>query len=150
MDQYVPDPPDRTHPYAGPVHAELADLPPAVVVTAGFDPLRTEGDRYVAALAEAGVQVVHRSYDGAVQGYLTMPDLPLGAPTREQIWTDLRRLLRGEVSEQGADHLIGVGGGRFEGIAVDGVQVEEHRLLGLGVHQFEEHAVNPHGALLHR
>ncbi|HTY27813.1 MAG TPA: alpha/beta hydrolase [Mycobacterium sp.] len=92
-DQYVPDPADRTHPYAGPLHADLSGLPPAVVVTAGFDPLRTEGDRYATALAETGVPVVHRCYDGAVHGFLTMPDLAVGARAREQTWTDLRRLL---------------------------------------------------------
>lgn len=93
-DQYVPRPADRAHPYAGPLHAELSGLPPAVVVTAGFDPLRTEGDQYAVALAEAGVRVVHRCYDGAVHGFLTMPDIAIGALAREQTWADLRRLLR--------------------------------------------------------
>ena len=95
-DQYVPRPADRAHPYAGPLHAELSGLPPAVVVTAGFDPLRTEGDRYAAALTEAGVRVVHRCYDGAVHGFLTMPDIAIGALAREQTWTDLRQVLRHE------------------------------------------------------
>lgn len=93
-DQYVPRPADRAHPYAGPLHAELSGLPPALVVTAGFDPLRSEGDRYAAALAEAGVPVIHRCYDGAVHGFLTMPDVAIGALARQQTWTDVRRLLR--------------------------------------------------------
>ena len=62
-------------------------------MTAGFDPLRTEGDRYATALAEAGVRVVHRCYDGAVHGFLTMPDIAIGKLARAQTWTDLRRLL---------------------------------------------------------
>jgi acetyl esterase len=95
-DQYVPHPADRTHPYAGPLHAELIGLPPAVVVTAGFDPLRSEGDRYAAALADAGVRVVHRCYDGAVHGFLTMPGVAVGVLARGQAWTDLRQVLRHE------------------------------------------------------
>jgi acetyl esterase len=95
-EQYLPDAADRAHPYAGPLHAELSGLPPAVVVTAGFDPLRTEGDRYAAALAEAGVRVVHRCYDAAVHGFLTMPDIAIGALAREQTWAAIRQVLRHE------------------------------------------------------
>ena len=38
----------------------LAGQPPALIVTAGFDPLRSQGDAYAASLAEAGVTVMHR------------------------------------------------------------------------------------------
>ena len=97
-DQYAPDPADRAHPYAAPLRAQLSGLPPAVVVTAGFDPLCTEGDRYAAALAEAGVRVVHRRYPGAVHGFLTMPDIKLGDRAREQAWRDLRGVLGPQTS----------------------------------------------------
>lgn len=92
-DQYAPDPADRAHPYAAPLRARLSGLPSAVVVTAGFDPLCSEGDRYAAALAEAAVPLVHRCYRGAVHGFLTMPNIPLGAQAREQLWRDVRHLL---------------------------------------------------------
>lgn len=45
---------------------------PAYVVTAGFDPLRDKGEAYVEALREAGVEVVHREFEGLVHGFLTM------------------------------------------------------------------------------
>ena len=47
----------------------LAGLPPALVVTAGFDPLRDEGDAYAKRLAADGVRVEHRSHDGLFHGF---------------------------------------------------------------------------------
>ncbi len=92
-DQYAPRSEDRTHPYASPAQADPAGLPAAVVVTAGYDPPRTEGEQYAQSLADAGVPTIHRCYEGAIHGFMTMPDLSLGATAREQAWTDLRALL---------------------------------------------------------
>jgi acetyl esterase/lipase len=73
-DHYA-DPSDRSDPAAAPLQGALADLPPAFIVTAQFDPLRDEGTAYAQALAAAGVPVRHRRARGHTHTSLTMVDL---------------------------------------------------------------------------
>ncbi|MGE2713128.1 alpha/beta hydrolase [Mycolicibacterium litorale] len=94
-DQYAPNASDRTHPYLSPLHAELAGLPPAVVVIAGHDPLRDEGLRYGEALAAAGVPTLVRRFDGGIHGFMTMPSLDLAQAARAQLCRDAAALLAG-------------------------------------------------------
>jgi acetyl esterase/lipase len=71
--QYVPDPAQRTDPYASPASAHsLAGLPRAFVATAEFDPLRDEGCEYAARLRRSGVDVVEVDYPGQVHGFLAL------------------------------------------------------------------------------
>ncbi|MGI3779629.1 MAG: alpha/beta hydrolase [Janthinobacterium lividum] len=53
--------------------ADHADLPPALVVAAGLDPLRDDALGYAAALARAGVDVRTVLYPGAVHGFVSIP-----------------------------------------------------------------------------
>lgn len=67
---YFSDPLHGHNPYAYPLEAsDHADLPPATVVTAGFDPLWDEGEAYADAMAEAGVPVEHRHYDDVIHAF---------------------------------------------------------------------------------
>jgi acetyl esterase len=68
----APETHDRD-PRLGPLHAEsLAGLAPALVVTAGFDPLRDEGEAYAAALLAAGNTTVLRRFDSLIHGFINL------------------------------------------------------------------------------
>jgi acetyl esterase len=94
-DQYVPSDLDRQNPYASPLHADLAGLPPAVVVIAGHDPLRDEGIAYADALDAAGVPTTRCPYEGGVHGFMTMPMLDVAHQARRQACSELAQLLDG-------------------------------------------------------
>ena len=69
---YLRDEADASNPLASPMRAEsLAGLPPALVLTAEFDPLRDEGEAYGAKLWESGVPAVVIRYRGVTHGFFT-------------------------------------------------------------------------------
>lgn len=73
MNHYAADPSVHEDPRVSPLrHHDLSGLPPAVVVTAEFDPLRDEGETYARELAAAGVSVEVRRFDGMIHGFFDM------------------------------------------------------------------------------
>jgi acetyl esterase/lipase len=89
-DHYA-DPVDRSDPKASPLRGDLSNLPPALIVTAEFDPLRDEGVAYAEALESAGVPVRHVRARGHIHTSVTMVDVVLsGADLRAQMADALR------------------------------------------------------------
>jgi acetyl esterase len=69
---YLRDESDADDQRASPLRArDFANLPPALVITAEFDPLRDEGRAYADRLHGAGTPVVYREYPGMVHGFAT-------------------------------------------------------------------------------
>ncbi|GAA0562046.1 alpha/beta hydrolase [Actinomadura livida] len=82
-DHYCP-PERRTEPMASPLLAEdLAGFPPTYLVTAGFDPLRDEGEEFAGRLADAGVPVALRRQEDLIHGFANM--WPLGGRFQEAL-----------------------------------------------------------------
>ncbi|HPU51466.1 MAG TPA: alpha/beta hydrolase fold domain-containing protein, partial [Burkholderiaceae bacterium] len=88
---------ERLDPKASPIRAaSLAGLPPAMVVTAEFDPLRDQGDAYAAALARAGVPVKHLPCRGHI--HTSVPAvgvLPSGVSVRAEMAAAIRGFFGG-------------------------------------------------------
>jgi acetyl esterase len=73
---YLPDPPARSVPDASPLRAEdVSNLPPAIVITAEYDPLRDEGIAYAQRLEAAGVSVTHRHHDDMFHDFFSFVNL---------------------------------------------------------------------------
>ena len=69
---YLRDGSDGADFRASPLRArDFGNLPPALVITAEFDPLRDEGRAYADRLREAGTPVLYREYPGMVHGFVT-------------------------------------------------------------------------------
>jgi cation diffusion facilitator CzcD-associated flavoprotein CzcO/acetyl esterase/lipase len=94
FDNYVA-PEHRNDPRVSPLKAtSLSGLPPAVVVTCEFDPLRDDGNAYAAALSAAGVNVTHIQARGHTHTSVPAVDLlPTSAAIREQMTDAFRALL---------------------------------------------------------
>ena len=98
---YVPGAPEhRRNPLVAPLRAALHDLPPALVISAGLDPLKDEGQAYAHKLQAAGVPAWHQLYEGVEHGFV-------------QFFKQARRQPMGEQALDLAAAFI-KGGGRLE------------------------------------
>lgn len=71
VNHYVPNTKDRTDPRVSPLLAsDVRHVPPAFIMTAGFDPLRDEGEAYATKLREAGVHVEYHCFGSLFHGFL--------------------------------------------------------------------------------
>ncbi len=95
MEQYLRDEADRADLRASPLRAtDLAGQPPTLVITAGFDPLRDEGQAYAERLRAAGVAVVHREYPGQIHAFVSLTRaIPQGLACTLEIGDYLRQRL---------------------------------------------------------
>ncbi|BAX92639.1 alpha/beta hydrolase [Mycobacterium shigaense] len=73
--------------------ASHADLPPAVIVTAGLDPLHSEGCDYARRLRDAGVPIVHRDFPGLFHGFMTIQPFAPARSALDLVCGDLQELL---------------------------------------------------------
>ncbi len=79
--------------YAAPIRAaSLAGLPPAIVVTAGRDPLCSEGRQYARALRAAAVAVRHRHYPEQFHGFITIANFAPAQAALALLWRDMDTL----------------------------------------------------------
>lgn len=69
---YTPPGTDQRDPRLSPLVADLTGLPPAYVLTAGYDPLRDEGLAYATKLRAAGVRTIHSEFPGTIHGFFAL------------------------------------------------------------------------------
>ena len=91
--QYVRNEEDITNPFVSPLLAEdCSNLPPAFILTAGFDILQDEAKLYAAKLRASGVAIQHNHYNGLIHGFF---NFPLISNTALQAYKDIKIAIDG-------------------------------------------------------
>ncbi|HJZ20893.1 MAG TPA: alpha/beta hydrolase fold domain-containing protein, partial [Bradyrhizobium sp.] len=92
---YLPEGADLADPRISPLRAaSLAGLPPAIIRTAEFDPMRDEGNDYARRLIAAGITVDHVQHDGMIHNFHALGAiLPQGRQVLHQIGEQVRRVV---------------------------------------------------------
>lgn len=108
---YLANPEDAAHPHVSPLHAaDLRGLPPALILTAEFDPLRDEGMAYAEALKAAGGRATHQPGPGMIHGFANMTAL---SPAAAALMDQAAAWLRTELAPTG-ERLPALKGERLE------------------------------------
>ena len=94
--QVFPDEKNTDHKWANPLHNEnLANLPPAIVATSGFDPIRDQGNEYATAIKAAGNQVTHYCFGNLTHSFLIFGNVSHNAQRASlQLARDMAALLK--------------------------------------------------------
>jgi acetyl esterase len=94
-DQYVNSTEDYKNPYVIPMaSADLSGLPPAIIITAEYDPLRDEAEAFAKRLKSAGNSVVLHRYEGVIHGFMLMQGFLKDArDASKKIGEELRHIL---------------------------------------------------------
>jgi acetyl esterase len=96
-EHYLSEPKQQQDWRASPLLAKsFSALPPAYVLTAGYDPLSDEGVAYAGKLEQAGVKVTRRHFPGQIHGFLTMG---VGFPTTELAISEIGQALKQSLSK---------------------------------------------------
>lgn len=104
-DLYAPRVEERGNPYLSPLSSQkLENLPPAVIITAEYDPLRHEGEEYARKLREAEVTVIFKRFNGMIHGFLAWDEkIEQAKKAIIEISDALRLVLRLETSMKAED-----------------------------------------------
>ncbi len=95
-DQYLATEADRSNPYAVPLSAkDLSGLAPAIVLTAGFDVLHDDGERYKEMLVEAGVPVAYKDLPDMIHGFFNYGKyIEQGITIRDYFADEINKVLK--------------------------------------------------------
>lgn len=91
--QYLTSEADKDDPRASPLRAaDPSGQPPALIISAGFDPLRDEAKAYGDRLREAGVDVTHHEYPGQIHAFVSLTKaIPQGLQATREVADYMRR-----------------------------------------------------------
>ena len=91
---YLEDESRKSDPKVSPMLADLGGLPPAFVLTAGFDPLRDEGKAFADRLSQFQVPVTHRCYTDMIHGFISFAGgIPAGMEALKEMGSILNEAL---------------------------------------------------------
>lgn len=93
-DQYLQNEIHHLNPYAVPMAAKTFEgLAPAIIITAQYDPLLSDGEKYAEFLQRDGVQVFYKEYEGMIHGFFTnMAVTPAASEAIDLVAVEINKL----------------------------------------------------------
>ncbi|WP_411346949.1 alpha/beta hydrolase [Paenibacillus sp. WLX2291] len=85
---------NQDQPYASPLlYSDLSGLPPAIIITAQYDPLRDDGAQYADSLQQAGNTVEYQNEEGMIHGFLSMLQFDRSGEVLQEAGEKIRHIL---------------------------------------------------------